>query len=59
MYSKRNVLWHLKRNSESFCVRVFKTLRSCHPRLTPKADPSMHTHRDIEKTLGQAAQFNI
>ncbi len=45
----------LKRNFQSFCVRAFN-LRSCH--LRPR--PSMHTHnRDIEKTSGQAAQFNM
>jgi hypothetical protein len=45
----------LRPNFYSLCVRAFYP-RSCHLRLCP----SIHTHnRDMEKSSGQAAQFNI
>ncbi len=55
MVSQNNKLTNLK----SFCVRVWN-LRSCHLRTDLRQRPSMQTHnRDVEKTLGQASQFNI
>ncbi len=35
-------------------------LRSSHPKADLRPRPSMHTHnRDMEKSSGQAAQFNV